>query len=69
MSRFLQVIINKEAGSFLIPKGSISCWKFFLHFRDWSLFTGRGGGTKREGGHVNFDPYERGGGQQRFKPC
>ena len=30
--------------------------------RDWSLITGRGGGaTKREGGHVKFYPYEKGG--------
>ena len=33
-------------------------------FRDWSLITGRGGGaTKREGGHVKFYPYEKGGGK------
>ena len=30
--------------------------------RDWSLITGRGGATKREGGHVKFYPYEKGGG-------
>ena len=31
--------------------------------RDWSLITGRGGGaTKREGGHMKFYPYEKGGG-------
>ena len=29
--------------------------------RDWSLITGRGGATKREGGHVKFYPYEKGG--------
>ena len=29
--------------------------------RDWSLITGRGGGTKQEGGHVKFYPYEKGG--------
>ena len=29
--------------------------------RDWSLITGRGGGYKRGGGgHVKFDPYEKG---------
>ena len=40
-----------------------------LKFRDWSLITGRGGGaTKREGGHVKFYPYEKGG-QKNFKPC
>ena len=32
--------------------------------RDWSLITGRGGATKREGGgHVKFYPYEKGGGK------
>ena len=32
------------------------------NLRDWSLITGRGGGaTKREGGHVKFYPYEKGG--------
>ena len=30
--------------------------------RDWSLITGRGGATKREGGHVKFYPYKKGGG-------
>ena len=36
---------------------------FELGIRDWSLNTGRGGGaTKWEGGHVNFYPYENGGG-------
>ena len=29
--------------------------------RDWSLITGRRGATKREGGHVKFYPYEKGG--------
>ena len=29
--------------------------------RDWSLTTGRGGATKREGWHVKFYPYENGG--------
>ena len=34
---------------------------------DWSLITGRGGGaTKREGGHVKFNPYEKGGGREKF---
>ena len=33
--------------------------------RDWSLITGRGGATKREGGHVKFYPYEKGG-QKKF---
>ena len=32
--------------------------------RDWSLITGIGGATKREGGgHVKFYPYEKGGGE------
>ena len=31
--------------------------------RDWSLITGRGGlQNGREGGHVKFYPYEKGGG-------
>ena len=32
--------------------------------RDWSVITGRGGATKREGGggHVKFYPYKKGGG-------
>ena len=43
--------------------------------RDWSLITGRGGATKREGGgatkregggHVKFYPYEKGGGRKKF---
>ena len=35
--------------------------------RDWSLITGRGGATKREGGHVRFYPYEKGGrGRKKF---
>ena len=34
-------------------------------FRDWSLITGRGGATKREGGHVKFYPCEKGGGGGR----
>ena len=34
--------------------------------RDWSLITGRGGATKREGGgHVKFYPYEKGGGAEK----
>ena len=33
--------------------------------RDRSLITGRGGSTKREGGHVKFYPYEKGGGAQQ----
>ena len=35
-----------------------------MKIRDWSLITGRGGGgaTKREGGHVKFYPYKKGGG-------
>ena len=32
-------------------------------FRDWSLITGRGGATKREGVPVNFHLYEKGGKQ------
>ena len=35
------------------------------HMRDWSLITGRGGATKREGGHVKFYPYEKGGGAEK----
>ena len=30
------------------------------HYWDWSLITGRGGATKREGRHVKFYPYEKG---------
>ena len=33
---------------------------YLMLFRDWSLITGRGGATKREGGHVKFYPYEKG---------
>ena len=33
--------------------------------RDWSLTTG-GGATKREGGHVKFYPYKKGGGTKSF---
>ena len=34
--------------------------------RDWSLITGRGGGaTKREGGHMKFYSYEKGGGGEQ----
>ena len=33
-----------------------------LILRDWSLITGSGGATKREGGgHVKFYPYKKGG--------
>ena len=32
-----------------------------LEFRDWSLFTGRGGGYKTGRGVVKFYPYEKGG--------
>ena len=32
--------------------------------RDWSLITGREGASKREGGHVKFYPYEKGGAEQ-----
>ena len=35
--------------------------QFQYAFRDWSLIMGRGGATKREGGHVKFYPYEKGG--------
>ena len=38
-----------------------SCDDSLLYLRDWSLITGRGGATKREGGHVKFYPYEKGG--------
>ena len=39
---------------------------FHLYFKkneisDWSLIMGRGGATKREGGHVKFCPYKKGG--------
>ena len=29
--------------------------------RDWSLITGRGGYKTGGGGHVKFNPYEKGG--------
>ena len=29
--------------------------------RDWSLITGRGGLQNGRGGHVKFNPYEKGG--------
>ena len=32
-----------------------------LLFRDWSLITGRGGGTKREGGAHEVLPLRKGG--------
>ena len=35
-----------------------------FQIRDWSLITGRGGATKREGGHVKFYPYEKGGAEK-----
>ena len=35
--------------------------KYTFEIRDWSLITGRGA-TKREGGHVKFYLYEKGGG-------
>ena len=39
-----------------------------LLIRDWSLITGRGGATKREGGggHMKFYPCEKGGGRKKF---
>ena len=37
------------------------CHLFECLVRDWSLITGRGGATKREGGHMKFYPYEKGG--------
>ena len=37
-----------------------------MSLRDWSLIKGRGV-TKREGGEVNFYPYEKkGGGRKKF---
>ena len=33
--------------------------------RDWSLITGRGGATKREGGAREVYPYEKGGGAEK----
>ena len=38
--------------------------KYYTYMiRDWSLITGRGAATKREGGgHVKFYPYEKGAG-------
>ena len=37
------------------------------YLRDWTLITGRGGGaTKREGGHLKFYLYEKGGGGRRI---
>ena len=48
---------------------SVFSVKYFVHSlnkRDWSLITGKGGGaTKREGGHVKFYPYEKGGGAEK----
>ena len=39
----------------------------FHVIRDWSLITGRGGATNREGGgHVKFYPYEKGGAEKMF---
>ena len=35
-----------------------------MAIKDWSLITGRGGGTKREGGPVKFYSYEKGGGRK-----
>ena len=32
-----------------------------VHFRDWSLITGRGGLQNGRGGHVKFYPFEKGG--------
>ena len=37
--------------------------------RDWSLITqgqGGGGATKRQGGHVKFYPYKKGGRRKKF---
>ena len=41
------------------------CGTLFTSLRDWSLITGRGGATKREGGHVKFYLYEKGGGAEK----
>ena len=48
---------NAKQQSILGDNGS----KFSEILRGWSLITGRGGATKREGGHVKFYPYEKGG--------
>ena len=54
-----------------------TAWARSHHPREWSLITGKGGATKREGGQVKFNPYEMGtekvlamlrggGGQNKF---
>ena len=35
-----------------------------IYLRDWSLITGRGGYKMGGGGHVKFDPYEKGGAEK-----
>ena len=37
-----------------------------LQVRDWSLITGRGGATKREGGACEVLPLRKGGGGKSF---
>ena len=39
---------------------------FYNALRDWSLITGRGGATKREGGAREVLPLRKGGGGQNF---
>ena len=40
-----------------------------VELRDWSLITGRGGATKREGGGAREVLPLRKGGRKKFEPC
>ena len=39
-----------------------------ISLRDWSLITGRGGATKREGGARELLPLRKGGGAEKVLP-
>ena len=59
----IKIILKKYKYLWLCLKYSNSV---FSELRDWSLITGRGGGLQngRGGGHVKFDPYEKGGAEK-----
>ena len=40
------------------------CHFWYYHIREWSLITGRGGATKREGGAREVLPLQKGGAEK-----
>ena len=59
---------HHKTNTYMNPHTTLTMLEYYGHsgliIRDWSLITGRGGGLQNwRGGHVKFNPYEKGGGK------